>query len=96
MSRSALCLSMKEKSSVQMRIKYIHLMCSGAMVWTRLGRLVYGVSDIDLCSILGSAGSECSRLVFENSPYSPEVTPGVMREESIKVLRKYFTDHTKG
>lgn len=71
-------------------------MCSGAMVWTRLGRLVYGASDIDLCSILGSEGSECSRLVFENSPYSPEVTPGVMRDESIKVLRKYFTDHTKG
>ena len=39
-------------------------MCSGAMVWMKLGRLVYGASDKELCSLLGVEGSECSRIVF--------------------------------
>ena len=26
-------------------------MCCGAMVWTKLGRLVYGASDLDLCGL---------------------------------------------
>lgn len=43
-------------------------MCCGAMVWTKLGRLVYGASDIDLCNLLGEPGAECCKLVFENSP----------------------------
>jgi tRNA(Arg) A34 adenosine deaminase TadA len=30
-------------------------MCCGAMVWTKVGRLVYGASDIGLCT-LGSGG----------------------------------------
>ena len=34
-------------------------MCSGAMVWTKLGRLVYGASNIELERILGNAGSNC-------------------------------------
>ncbi len=33
-------------------------MCSGAMVWMKLGRLVYGASDRDLCALLGVEGSE--------------------------------------
>ncbi len=39
-------------------------MCCGAMVWTRLGRLVYGASDIDLCRLLGQEGSVCTEVVF--------------------------------
>lgn len=70
-------------------------MCSGAMVWAKLGRLVYGASDIDLCEILHGKGSECSRIVFENSHIKPEVTAGVMREESLAVLREYFSKNEK-
>ncbi len=33
-------------------------MCSGAMVWVKLGRLVYGASNIDLEHILGNTGSK--------------------------------------
>ena len=65
-------------------------MCSGAMVWTNLGRLVYGASDIDLCELIHEKGSACSKIVFENSYLRPEVTAGVMREESLAVLRSYF------
>ena len=71
-------------------------MCSGAMVWMKLGRLVYGASDKELCSLLGVEGSECSRIVFEKSGCKTQVTGCVLREESMEVLKKYFADHRKG
>lgn len=71
-------------------------MCCGAMVWTKLGRLVYGASDIDLCTILGEQGAECCQLVFENSSWKPRVTSGLLREESLKILTPYFGKHIKG
>lgn len=71
-------------------------MCSGAMVWVKLGRLVYGASNMDLESILGNKGCNCSKLVFDNSFWHPEVTAGVMRDESLAVLKNYFAEHSKG
>ena len=65
-------------------------MCSGAMVWTQLGRLVYGASNIELEHILGSQGSNCSQIVFDHSNWKPDVTSGVLREESLSVLKDYF------
>ena len=70
-------------------------MCSGAMVWAKLGRLAYGASNIDLEKILNKEGSKCSEIVFENSSWKPQVTAGVMREESIAVLKEYFLNHEK-
>ena len=71
-------------------------MCCGAMVWTKLGRLVYAASDVDLCDILGVQGSECSRIVFENSGANISVSSGILREEAMEVLKSYFADHAKG
>ena len=71
-------------------------MCCGAMVWTRLGRLVYGASDLDLCEILGVQGAKCCDIVFENSGASIEVISGVLHEEAIAGLKSYFSDHAKG
>ena len=71
-------------------------MCCGAMVWTKLGRLVYGASDIDLCAILGEEGSKCCEIVFSHSAHQPQVTGGVLRKESLAVLKGYFTKHDKG
>ncbi len=71
-------------------------MCCGAMVWFRLGRLVYGAGDIDLCSLLGETGTECCRIVFEHSAWKPQVTSGVLRDRSMEVLTGYFKDHKKG
>ncbi len=65
-------------------------MCSGAMVWVKLGRLVYGASNIDLEHILGSAGCNCSKIVFDHSSWKPEVTSGVLREECLATLQDYF------
>lgn len=71
-------------------------MCSGALVWAKLGRLVFGASDIDLCALLGESGSQCSDIVFRNSPHRPAVTAGVLRDESLAVLQAYFHNHKKG
>ena len=66
-------------------------MCSGAMVWTKLGRLVYAASNRDLENILGQAGCDCSEMVFAHSPHRPQVTCGVLREEAREILRAYFS-----
>lgn len=71
-------------------------MCSGAMVWVKLGRLVYGASNIDLEDILGKKGCNCSQIVFDNSSWKPQVTSGVLRDESCAVLADYFGKHKKG
>ena len=71
-------------------------MCSGALVWAKIGTLVYGASDKDLCRILGVKGSECSKTVFEQAGYHPVVRAGVLKEESMRVLKEYFAGHSKG
>lgn len=71
-------------------------MCCGAMVWTKLGRLVYGASDMELCEILGVEGSLCTKIVFEAMGAKTAVTAGVLREEALAVLKDYFENHQKG
>ncbi len=71
-------------------------MCSGAMVWVKLGRLVYGASNNDLEELLGNEGCNCSKMVFDNSFWQPEVTAGVLKEESLVILKEYFAQHEKG
>ena len=71
-------------------------MCSGAMVWTKLGRLVYAASNEDLEEILGKQGCNCSDIVFRHSFWKPEVTSGILRNEALEVLKAYFADHSKG
>ena len=71
-------------------------MCSGAMVWIKLGRLVYAASNMELEKILGNEGCNCSKMVFDNSFWQPQVTAGVLREESLVILKAYFEKHEKG
>ncbi|MCU6695326.1 nucleoside deaminase [Laedolimicola ammoniilytica] len=71
-------------------------MCSGTMVWVKLGRLVYAASNMELEKILGNEGCNCSKMVFDNSFWQPQVTAGVLREESLVILKAYFEKHEKG
>ena len=71
-------------------------MCSGAMVWVKLGRLVYAASNMELEKILGNEGCNCSKMVFDNSFWQPQITAGVLREESLVILNAYFEKHEKG
>lgn len=68
-------------------------MCSGAMVWVRLGRLVYGASNFDMTALRGRQGFNVSETVFAHSHWKPEVTGGVLREEALAVLAPYFAAH---
>lgn len=71
-------------------------MCCGALVWAKVGRLVYAASDRDLCQIHGKRGADCCDMVFENSGYRPRVTRQLLREESLRVLIPYFSKNKKG
>lgn len=71
-------------------------MCSGAMVWTKLGRLVYSAANTELEEMLGNKGCPCARTVFEGSFHQPELSEGLLREESLPILRAYFAGHEKG
>ena len=71
-------------------------MCSGALVWVKLGRLVYGAGNMELEHILGNEGCNCSRMVFEYSFWQPKVTEGILREEALEILEKYFSTNEKG
>ena len=44
----------------------------------------------------GNEGCNCSKMVFDNSFWKPEVTAGILRDEALEVLRDYFVDHEKG
>lgn len=71
-------------------------MCSGSLVWVKLGRLVFGASNRDLEAILGKDGTECASYVFSHSSWKPSVTSGVLEEEAEQVLSSYFAGHRKG
>lgn len=70
-------------------------MCSGAMVWVKLGRLVFGASNTDLEHILGNTGCDCSDIVFANSFWQPRVTKGILHNEALDVLKSYFAHNPK-
>jgi tRNA(Arg) A34 adenosine deaminase TadA len=66
------------------------MMCSGAMVWAKLGRMVYGASNIDLENILHKTGHNTSELTFTEMGRGPKTTGGVLRDASYQVLAAYF------
>ncbi len=71
-------------------------MCSGAMIWTKLGKLVYSSSNMDLEGILGGVPCDTAKPTFDNSFHHPIIVSGILREESLKVLKDYFLNHKKG
>lgn len=71
-------------------------MCSGALVWAKLGTLVYAASNDDLAEILNEAACSCSSMVFAHSHWRPAVRAGQLRDESRKILSAYFSRHKKG
>lgn len=64
-------------------------MCSGAMVWSNLGKLRYSVSHAELADIAGSNIMIGSQEVFEKSPNKPEVIARVLRDEGLEIVKSY-------
>lgn len=61
-------------------------MCAGAMIQARIARLVYGADD----PRAGAVRSCFSVLDHERLNHRVEMTPGVLAEESVAVLRAFF------
>ena len=64
-------------------------MCSGAMVWSSLGKMRYSVSHDELADIAGSNIMIGSQEVFQKSPNSPEVIGHLLNEEGLTIVKSY-------
>ncbi|WP_411167553.1 nucleoside deaminase [Clostridium sp. MB05] len=65
------------------------VMCSGAMVWANLHKVVYSVSHDQLAQIAGSNIMISCKEVFQKSPNKPIVVENVLNEEGLKVFDEY-------
>lgn len=65
-------------------------MCSGAMVWSKLGRVVYALSHDELAEIAGFNIMIGSDEIFEKSPNQPSVTKHILRQEAKRIYTDYF------
>lgn len=60
-------------------------MCTGAIINSRIPKLVFGARD----AVTGSCGSVID-LFCENYGHRPAVFPGVLQEDSAKLLKEFF------
>jgi tRNA(adenine34) deaminase len=61
-------------------------MCAGAIVLARIDRVVFGAPDPKA----GAAGSVFDILGDQRLNHRPQVTPGVLADESASLLREFF------
>lgn len=62
------------------------IMCSGAIMASRIKRLVYGADD----EKTGCAGSILNLLQFPSFPYSVSIVANILPEESTWLMKKFF------
>ena len=67
-------------------------MCAGALVWARVGRLVYGAADPKA----GAAGTLFNIPGDERLNHLVKVAPSVMEEESRAILQRFFRERRAG
>jgi tRNA(adenine34) deaminase len=64
-------------------------MCAGAISAARLSRLVYGAAD----PRAGAVGSVCDVVRDQQLAPVPEVIGGVLAEDCLNVIRRFFSEH---
>lgn len=69
------------------------VMCTGAMVWSKLGKIVYSVSHDQLAEIAGSNIMVSSKEVIEKSPHKPVLVEKVLNEKGLSVFEGYTFTH---
>ena len=62
------------------------IMCSGAIIQSRISKVYYGAFD----SKGGALGSSINVLEAKNINHHPKVISGVMQEECSKIITNYF------
>ena len=66
-------------------------MCAGAVVHTRLARVVFGAEDPKG----GAAGGAMNLLQFPTLNHRCEITPGLRREECRAMLQNFFSEQRR-
>ena len=67
------------------------IMCSGAIIQSRIKRVVYGAPDIKG----GAFGSSINILEASNINHRPEVVKGVLEKECADIIKNYFKSKRK-
>ncbi len=79
------------------------VMCAGCMIWSKLGRMVYGISVEQLFSLLEGSTSDVfsqeddrgismpSAKVFSRSRNRIDIIGGILEEEAIALYRDYLS-----
>lgn len=59
------------------------LMCSGALYWSKIGRIVFGAADDK---------NSYRRIAGNNNPFHPKtvITGGILEEECSKLMKDFF------
>lgn len=59
------------------------LMCSGALYWSKIGRVVFGASDVK---------NGYARITGDNSPFHPktELVHGILADECAQLMKDFF------
>ena len=61
-------------------------MCAGAILQSRIGRIVYGTEDIKG----GALGSSYNLFEQKNINHIPEIASGVLKEECSQIIKEFF------
>ena len=66
-------------------------MCAGALLWTRIKRIVFGAFDAKG----GALGSSYNLFEQKNLNHKAEITSGVLEEECSKIMKDFFKTKRK-
>ena len=67
------------------------LMCAGAIIQSRIKKVVYGAPDLKG----GAFGSSINALDAKNINHRPEIIKGVLEKECTDIIRNYFKSKRK-
>jgi tRNA(Arg) A34 adenosine deaminase TadA len=64
-------------------------MCAGAVVWTKLGKVVYSVSNDQLSQISGQTIDYSSENIYVTARQRPAVVKNILNSEGLRVFENY-------
>ena len=67
------------------------LMCAGAIIWSRVGKVVFGSYDFKA----GAAGSVYNVLFDKNFNFQPELISGILSSNCAELMRCFFQKKRK-
>ena len=67
------------------------IMCAGAIIQSRIKRLVFGADDLKG----GAFGSSINVLDAKDINHHPEIVKGVLKEECTQIIKNYFKSKRK-